>query len=111
MLAKPFPRLVYRVVIAVAAVSASAVFVVPTVAQAQGKHESNSIKKLGHKVARGTHKAAKATEYGVRKGGEAVNVTTHRALNKNSVVRDRGTKKNYIEKPGGTKVLRNKGDK
>ena len=96
--------------LAVVSLAAVAFVTVSPAAHAQ-KHESNTIKKLGHKVARGTHKAAKATEYGVRKSGEAVNVTTHRALNKNSVVRDRAHKKNYIEKPGGTKVFRNKGNK
>ncbi len=96
--------------LAAAAAIAAATFA-STAAQAQEKHESNSIKKVAKKVARATHKGAKATEYGVRKGGENVNVTTHRALGKNSVERDRANQKNYIVKPDGTRVLRNKGAK
>jgi hypothetical protein len=43
-------------------------------------------------------------EYGVRKGGENVSQTTHRAVGTNSTVRDRGKKKTEIVKPDGTRV-------
>lgn len=86
-----------------AVAAALAVGVVGAGAFAQEKHESNTLKKTGQKIGHATSKAYKATEYGVRKGGEAVNVTAHKATGKNSVVRDRGKKQDYLVKPDGTK--------
>jgi hypothetical protein len=85
------------------------------------KHESNTLKKAGKAVEystkkagkaveRNASKAAKSAEYGVRKGGENVSVTTHRALGKNSVVRDRGKKQDYVVTPDGKHIpIKDKG--
>ena len=73
-------------------------------AQAKPKHESNTAKKLGHRLYKGTKKAAQAAKYGVRKGGENVSIETHRALGRNSVRINRGPKKDEVITPKGKHV-------
>ncbi|MBC7805394.1 MAG: hypothetical protein H7145_04515 [Akkermansiaceae bacterium] len=90
-----------------------------TAAVAQSKKEPLTLKKIGKNIGRETTRAGKNIgkestraykngEYGVRKGGENVSQTTHRALGKDSTVLDRGKKKTQVVKPDGTRVPTNK---
>lgn len=90
------------------------------------KHESNTLKKTvtkvrkalrpagravekganraGKTIVANTSKGYKATEYGVRKGGENVSVETHRAIGRNSVRINRGPKKDEVITPKGKHI-------
>lgn len=84
----------------------------PLVLADSGKHDSNTLSKVGKAVAYPVKKAAgnasksinkggQAVQYPVRKAGENASVTTHRALGKNSVVRRRPQKYNTVVTPKG----------
>jgi len=91
-----------------------------TMAQQTQKKEPLTLKKIGkdighvatragRNVAKETKRIAKNGEYGVRKGGENVSVTTHRTIGRNSTVRNRGEKKTDVVKPDGTHITKKKG--
>ncbi len=58
-----------------------------------GKHESNTLKKIGKDV-----------QYGVRKSSENLSVDAHRAVGRNSVRKSKKKHRTYIVTPKGKKV-------
>jgi len=69
-----------------------------------GKDFRTGLRSAGKQIGHDSGKVGRAIEYGVRKGGEDVSVTTHRAAGKNSIVHDRGKNQDYLVRPDGTRV-------
>jgi hypothetical protein len=59
------------------------------------KHNSNTLAKIGG-----------AIQYTTRKDTEHASVDVHRALGKKSVVRNRHTGNNYVQKPSGALIFK-----
>jgi hypothetical protein len=77
-----------------------------------GKHDSNTLHKVGKAIAYPVKKAAgnasktanktgQAVQYPVRKAGENASITTHRALGHNSVVHRRPQHAKAVVTPNG----------
>ncbi len=84
----------------------------PATRAEDGKHESNTLKKVGKAIAYPVKKAAgnvsksankggQAVQYPVRKAGENASITTHRALGHNSVANRRPQKTKVVVTPKG----------
>ncbi len=100
----------HRTLAAIAAVFAGAVLTGPAALAQDGKKKDNSdLAKVGRRIGHESGRIARATEYGVRKGGENVKVESNRAAGRDSKVRNRGAKRDVIITPEGKRVPVQKG--